>query len=359
MNRPLPGGLTSRPRKSDIGYEPDACWTEGGQKVWVEVKSGTHSFRNVRASLLGLAYLLSREPDSRALLVLPDSRITEDRLRAEVRLAEQTLRPEVMGRLSLVLGKDHGYFGIPDDLDKDFQLRLDGLIKKESPDGAKPRQFYYGVVAVMVHEWLLGHGPVTTDWLMKTVGCSYPTAARALQRLAHQLVRYSDRRAALRRFPREEWARFVTVAGEVRTTLRYADRSGQARSAHSLLRRLEKLGRSDVAVGGVEGARHYDPEIDLVGLPRLDLTLHCPDRRVDLSFVEQLDPALKETAERDAPASLVVHLLRRKASLFQPGDGGLQWADPVECLLDLHEARLEPQAKAFVNSLVKRNRKDI
>ena len=359
MNKPQTDGLATRPRKSDIGYEPDACWTVGGQKVWIEVKSGTHSFRNVRASLLGLAYLLSREPESRALLVLPDSRITEDRLRAEAGLAEQALRPQVMDRLSLVLGRDHSYFGIPDDFGKDFQLRLDDLIEKEAPDGAKPRQFYYGVVAVMVHEWLLGHGPVTTDWLMKTVGCSYPTAARALQRLGHALVRRTDRRAVLRRFPSEEWARLVAVADEVRATVRYVDQSGQARSAQSLLRRLEKLGRSDIAVGGVEGARHHDPEIDLAGLPRLDLTLHCPGRKVDLSFVEQLDPALERTDERDASASLVVHLLRRKKSLFVPGENGRQWADPVECLLDLHEARLEPQAKAFVSSLVKRNRKGI
>ena len=107
------------------------------------------------------------------------------------------------------------------------------------------------------------------------------------------------------------------------------------------------------------GARYYDPEIDLVGLPRLDLTLHCPGPRVDLGFVEQLDPALEKTDARDASASLVVHLLRRKKSLFVQGEKDRQWADPVECLMDLHEARLEPQAKAFVSSLVKRNRKNI
>jgi hypothetical protein len=46
----------------------------------------------------------------------------------------------------------------------------------------------------------------------------------------------------------------------------------------------------------------------------------------------------------------VIHALRRAESLFQPGEDGLPWADPVECLLDLHEARLESQALEFLNS---------
>lgn len=347
MSRPLTGGLTSRSLKSDIGYEPDACWREGGQPVWVEVKAGTHSFRNVRASLMGLAYLLANDPQSRALLVLPDSRITEERLHAEVRLAEQSLRPEVMQRLSLVLGKDHGYLGLPPDLGKDFRDWLDETIERESPEGAKPRQFHYAIVEVMLHQWLLGKEPVTTDWLMKTVGCSYPTAARALEKMGHAIVRRTDRRAVLRGFPGEEWARLVSLSDEIRSTARFVDRSGQTRSPQSLLRRLAQLGRDDIAVGGIEGARHYDPNIDLIGLPRLDLSLHCPGRRVDWGFIERLDPALERTEQRDAPAVLVVHLVRRKVSLFQSGADGMQWADPVECMLDLHEARLESQAKEF------------
>lgn len=353
MNRPLTGDLTSRSRKADIGYEPDACWREGQQRVWVEVKAGTHSFRNVRASLLGLAYFLSNDPESRALLVLPDSRITEERLYAEVHLAEQSLKPEVMQRLSLVLGKDHGYLGLPSDLGREFRDWLDELIEKESPEGTKPRQFYHAVVAVMLHQWLLGQGPVTTDWLMKTVGCSYPTAARALERLGHAIVRRTDRRAVLRAFPSEEWARMVTLSDEVRTTARFVDKSGQPRSSQSLLRRLAQIGRADLAVGGIEGARHYDPEIDLIGLPRLDLSLHCPGRRVDWSFIERLDPALEKTEQRDAPAVLVVHLVRRKVSLFQTDKDGMHWADPVECLLDLHEARLESQAKELLQFFIK------
>ena len=341
--------------KSDIGYEPDGRWKHGQHDVWVEVKFQTHSFRNVRASLLGLAYLLSGDPKARALLVLTDSRITEERLQAELRLAEQTLRPDVMQRLALVIEKDHGYLGLPPDLGSGFRVWLDELVNKESHEGNKRRQSHHAVLEILLHQWLLGKGPMTTDWIMKTAGSSYPTVANELRRLEHVLVRHSDRRVELRYFPSEEWARLVTLSDEVRATARFVDRSGQARSPQSLLRRLAQLGRNDLAVGGIAGARHYDPDIDLAGVPRLDLSMHCRDKRVDWSFVERLDPALEKTERRDEPAALAVHLVRREVSLFQSDDAGMQWADPVECLLDLHEARLEPQAREFLDFFVRRN----
>ena len=340
----MPSRLPNDRTRTDLGYKPDGRWRD----VWVEVKSQTHSFRNVRASLLGMAYLLASQPRHRGLLVLANSRITEQRLKSELRLVEQTLRPDVVQRLALVIEKNHGYVGIPSDLGDDFRVWLDDLVRKETRDG-KPRQTYFAILEVLLHQWLLGKGPMTTDWIMKTIGCSYPTVASALRRLDHVLIRHSDRRVELRRFPREEWARLVATSDEARSTTRFADRSGQKRSPEALLRRLATLQRTDLAVGGVLAARHYHPDLDLAGTPRLDLSLHCPAKRVDWSFVERLDPALEKTERRDEPAALAVHLVRREASLFQPGDGGLQWADPVECLLDLHEARLEAQAKEFLH----------
>ncbi len=345
---------TAHSWKSEIGYEPDACWRDGRHEVWVELKSRTHSFRNVRASLMGLAYLLSRDTHARAMLVLTDSRITENRRHEELELAAQTLRPDVMERLSLVMEKDHHYLGIPPDLGGNFRHWLDDQIDKSSHESKKPQQTHYAILKVLLHQWLLGQGPMTTDWLMKTTGLSYPTVANVLQRLEHVLIRHSDRRVELRQFPHEDWARLVALSDEARATVRYVDRSGQARSPQSLLRRLAEIKRDDLAVGGIAGARHYDPQIDLVGMPRLDLTLHCPSGREDLRFVERLDPALEKTEMRNDSAALVVHLLRRKDSLFQSSQAGAPWADPVECLLDLHEARLESQAKEFLAFFIKR-----
>ncbi len=351
MSRTLITGESRRSFKADIGYEPDGCWEGGAQKVWVEVKPGTHSFRNVRASVLGLAYLLALDPDSRALLVLPDSRISKNRQSDEWQLVEQTLRPDVARRLALVVTREGDYIGLPPDLEchDDFRPWLELLVEKESQRGSIPRHFYEEVLKVMIRQRLLVGKPVTTDWITKAVGCSYPTAANALQRMGYVVVRQTNRMSLLRLFPREEWNRLVSIADEVRGTKRFVDRSGQPRSPQSLLRRLATLGRSDLAIGGIEGARHYKPDIDLIGLPRLDLSLHCPKGRIDWSFVERLDPALQEAKERNTPAVLVVHLVRRQESFFETDASSTQWADPVECLLDLHEGRLESQAKELLN----------
>jgi hypothetical protein len=67
-------------------------------------------------------------------------------------------------------------------------------------------------------------------------------------------------------------------------------------------------------------------------------------------IVDQLDPALEVTKDRLEPTTLVIHAIRREVSFFEVRPQGINIADPVECLLDLHEMRLEPQAREFVRS---------
>jgi len=334
--------------RMEIGYEPDARWKE---ELWVEVKSGIHGFRNLRASILGLAYWLRMNPNDRGLLVVVDSRIANERLAKEQQLVENVLHPDVRRRLKVVGARKKQYIGLPADLGKDFRLWLDRLVLKQSPS-TKLRESFYTILEILLHQWLLGQGPMTSDWLMKTAGCSSPTVREALRLLDYCLRRQSDRKVELDRFPRDEWARLVAVSDKVRSTTSFVDRSNQPRSPESLLRRVQHLGRTDLAVGGVWGAKHYQPDLDLVGNPRLDLCLHCSDKRADLGFVEQMDPALEMTKRRDESPALVVHVVSRAVSLFQPNKEGLPWADPVECLLDLHEARLEAQARDFLNSFL-------
>ena len=360
MSQTLTAQDLRRTFKAEVGYEPDDCWEQGGHRVWVEVKPDTNSFRNVRASLLGLAYLQAIDPTSRSLLVLPESRISSARLNAEADLIKRTLRPDVADRLALVVLNDGVPIGLPHDLDREpFHSWLGEVVNRESNRGTKSRQSFEEILKVLIRQRWLVNEPVTTDWITKVVGCSYPTAASALQRISYVAIRHTNRMSRLRMFPREEWFRLVSIADQVRGTRRFVDRSGQPRSPQSLLRRVATLGRNDLAIGGIEGARHYKPDIDLIGLPRLDISLHCPKERIDWSFIERIDPALEETKDREARPSLVVHVLRRKESFFVPSDGananglqtGLKWADPVECLLDLHEAHLEPQAKELLDHM--------
>jgi hypothetical protein len=169
--------------------------------------------------------------------------------------------------------------------------------------------------------------------------------------LGSLLERRPDRRVILRWFPREEFARLLAVADRARSTTRFADQSGRPRTPESHLHRLETLNPPGLAIGGVLGARHYYPDLDLVGTPRLDLSLHSPGKRMNLDFLEKLDPALKRVEDPLAPANVVVHAVRQADAQFSPREGGLAWADPLECLFDLHEARLEMQAAQFLEAL--------
>jgi hypothetical protein len=208
----------------------------------------------------------------------------------------------------------------------------------------------------MLLRWSQGPEPVTSKSLQDSVGCNYRTVAAALRRLGKSLKRHSDRRVGLEYFPRDEWAKILATSERARSTLRYTAHSGRPRSLDSLTQRLKALGRTDIAIGGVLGATYHDPELDLVGVPRLDITVHAPHDRADIYFLRDLDPALKEVRAPDTQAHVVIHFLRRREPFFVKGREGLQLADAIECLLDLHEARLETQALGFVKALSDRRK---
>jgi hypothetical protein len=164
-----------------------------------------------------------------------------------------------------------------------------------------------------------------------------------------------DRSVSLRDAQPRDLQRLLSLSDHARATMRFADRSGQPRAPESHLRRLEKLATlrplTGIAIGGVIGARHYLPALDLVGTPRLDLSIHHGAHINPTSIAAQIDPALVVQPDPDLPADLVIHTIRHADPLFAPGSGPLPIADRVECLLDLYEARLELQATQFLNEL--------
>jgi hypothetical protein len=319
-----------------------------------------NAVRNLRAGLVDLAFALQDQSDHRALLVLSAPRISEKRLRHEWELVARTFRPEVTERLGLVVFQNGQMRGYPREPAASIRERLEGVIRSESARGGEPlprADHAYEIFKILVHQWMMDAGPMAVGNLEKTAGCAYPTVAKALERYSTEVNRNTNRSVELIAFPKVAWAAFLARGDEVRPTFRFADRSGQPRSPEAMISRLGKLHRGDVAVGGAVGARGHYPDLDLLGTPRVDLTMHCPGGRMDLGFVSRLDPALKPSVSREEPPALVIHVLRRKESYFSPATDGLRWADPVECLLDLHEARLEPQAKEFLTHFAGRRRK--
>lgn len=323
----------------------------------IEIKSGLNGVRGVREALLDLAYALQGRPASkRGLLVLVEPRITRARLAHEWELASKTFRPNIGDRLGIVLMERNELREFRGKLKPAMRNRLRKLVDREvgrSRPNLPRIEYQPEILKILVHEWLLNRGPITAERLARSAGCTYPTVASALGRLAPLLLRHSDRSVELNQFPTQAWAGLLASGDRIRHTLRFADRSGTPRSPDLLIRRLARLGRSDIAIGGVVGAKNLYGDLDIVGVPRLDVTVHCPQHHLDISFVQRADPALVLTQSHDEPAILAVHVIRRKEPFFIPGLDTVPRADPVECLSDLHEMHLEAQARELFSFFAK------
>lgn len=320
----------------------------------IEVKAGATALRGVRASLMGLAYATAARPGSEGFLVLPDVAVTRARLEHEWRLASTVFRPQLLDRLRLCIPQGDHFIGLPRDPEPEAQrvlARVVAHLHEGVGRGAVRRHASFVVFKVLLHHWLTSGEPVTNEWLSRASGFSYPTVAGVLRGLGGLVERRSDRRVRLRWFAQEELARLIAGSERARDTTRFADRSGQPRDPEQHLRRLESLAPPGVAIGGVLGARHRFPGLDLAGVPRLDLSRHCARAPLDTRFIQELDPALQRAEDPFEPAAVVVHAVRHADPFFVPRAGGLRWADPVECLLDLHEARLDSQAAELLEAL--------
>lgn len=342
--------IKTKLKKNKISYQPD--WEF--DNIWVEVKSRLTAFRLVRDALLQLACATSEQLCKKAILLLIEPNISYNKLFDEWQKIEKAFRPEILKRLSIVVFQDGQLLGIPNDPEPKLADALIKICKHEISSKknllSKP-DYKAEIYKILILKWLMNKGAITSDKLAKTAGCSYRTVANVLTELGNVLIRHSDRSVELKYFPSNAWEWLLVNLNKSRLTKRYSDCSGQPRSIDSLLKRLAKMEHVNIAVAGTLGAQHIYPEIDLIGTPRLDLTVHCPDKYLNIDFIEKLDPALKEELNPEKPASFVVHFVRRKTSFFETNPDGVAWADPVECLLDLHEMRLEPQALELLNFL--------
>tara|TARA_R110000850_G_scaffold187108_7_gene312971 strand:- start:1683 stop:2747 length:1065 start_codon:yes stop_codon:yes gene_type:complete len=324
-----------------------------------EVVSESRGTRSLRASLFRLAALIAEEREfNRAVLILVSPEVSRQRLKDEWRLASVTLRPEVFESLVLVVAEGYSIEVFAGHL-TEREHDAAGIVASESgrrkrPGGVRKGPAVFEILRVLLTRWSRREGPITSKELAAICDCTYPTVAASLRELDRHIVRHSDRSVELEKFPKDAWFKLVASAEKIRSTHLYADRSGIPRSPEALMKRLERLNRYEVAVGGVVGARHYYPGLDLVGTPRVDLTVKREGALPATSeLIRKIDPALKP-AKPGETVALAVHYLHRKESFFVRTQKDWQAADEIECLLDLHESRLEAQALEFQQYLSRR-----
>lgn len=331
---------SNKSRPADIGWKVDGHWGEWG----VSVKASLHTTRDLRAALLSMAYAARFEAASKWACVLVNTKMTSRRLQDELEMFKATVTGDVAARVWLGKTQKSGKLegaGCPipadwlDQLVQQAAARATPLVRGASK---------YEVLSLLTLHWLQGVPPQSADALCQAAGVSYPTLAAVLKELDldHAVERDSSRKVHLNRLPQDAWKRWAVAKTRVRKTVRFVDYAGQARSPEEMVQRLRRLKLPNVAVAGVLGAKHYYPQLDITSSPRLDLTVHGDSANLD--FVDQLDPGLQRSTNPADTPQLVVHYLLRPQAFFEVDSDGTVWADPVECLADLFEARLNSQA---------------
>jgi hypothetical protein len=340
------------------GYVADAI---AGDMIF-EVKRYASESKRLNGTLFELAQVASARNQSRVILVLTEPVLSIERISSTWSSVTEVLRSDLAARMAIWIRREEPseerYIGFPSGpCEAEVQL-IDEIL--ESPSitewhrGPSQGNSLSEVLRLLLCRWLTNKGPITLTEIGETLGYTFKPVRASLDELSRYLIQHGNRGVELATFPRDAWARLVHNSAAVRGTLHFTNRADNGRTPESLLRRFQKLGLPHIAVSGVEGARQYFPQIDLIGLPRLDLCIHARTAKPDLGFIRSLDPGLEQASNRDASGPLVLHFLHRKSSLFENG-----WADPVECLLDLHEMRLESQASQFLRSFPAANKESL
>jgi len=335
---------------------PISKWRNCG----VSILRGAHAIRDLRSGLLDLVYWLDAHPEQWGLLVLADTRLGKNSLAKELERSRGVIRSDLVDRIEVVILNDPDELALSIEflnLPTDDRRGLRDHIRKQLQKTRRrriPQSAHDLVFETLVNRWLLRHGPMTTESLMEATGFSYPPVAKALNDLESSIKRYSNRRIDLAGFPRQEWRRYLSQLERKNLARKFVVPEGLSRSPEFMLKRIEKVQSENVAIGGVHAARHYYPDLDLVGAPRLDLAFHCPSGEIDLKWIRQIDAAL-EPVESDAQTpQLVIWPVFRVESMFKAhSNKELRFADPVSCLAALHDARLESQAGELVAAFEK------
>lgn len=349
---------------------------DGGDYL-VELKQGLASTRDLRAVMLSMAMTLNTG-DNQAIFILvllqPEMALgtVYDEWSKFYHAVSQNLRKQ----LELLVYDETGFNRVAPSANdyETARLPMSELIKiinrvskpvKGKGELPQPDLFHI-VTTILIKNLVRENKFLQTKELQELACCSYPSVQRVLHKLEPWLERDSSRSLRLRHFPTDVWWKLLSHADNARHTLYFKDVSGQPRSIENMLKRFCKLNLPNMAVGGVTGSLSHFPKLDIVGSPRLDLNVHQPSkqkrvRRTSLSptlilspeeIASKIDPGLEETTNPNDPIQLAIHYIRHKPCYFTyDEDLDMQIADEVECLFDLHGARLTPQAEQFLNHL--------
>ncbi len=327
-----------------------------GPDVLVDIRR-TSTARDVREALVALAYAVGTAPrPASGLCVIVDSRISGDRLRAELDRFRTIVRPDLGPQLYLAAAKDGEVMYLDGEIPETsqaFAKALSDAVREGSAAAGATRITRQQVKAALVERALCSLPPLTMADLRRQTGASYQTADAALLELQKlgvvtgerdgPILLHGLRPLVLRKLADEH--------ATARKSVRFVDPSGNARAPSAMADRLmllrSKRGMDRVAISGVLGASGHFPDLNITAAPRLDLCVYDGDQR----FVDKLDAGLLRIDDQSLKPVLVLHI-QRDCRPPQIVDKEPALAARLDCLADLEDLGLQAEAEEFAYQLI-------
>nr|WP_315463328.1 hypothetical protein [uncultured Rhodoferax sp.] len=290
--------------------------------------------RDLRTLLLDAAYEIQSKPDfTGAHVYLHNCTLARKRVEAEVEQFKRIAQPRIAKRIFVY------------DMRSPAVRETVSVLPQSVAAADLPRKpttaSQEAVLAYLLERHLQSLPGVSISTIAAETKASVPTIYKALNAYAYCLEKDpEDKTLRLTKFEPKDWFHWIQRTNRL-SSVYFVDRSGAPRSSSRLAKYLARLGRDDLAIGGLMGAMHHLPEIDATAAPQLDILLHG-SARSDLSFIEQIDPGLVRTKEPIDPAYVVVHFIDRPQSLFK-SQGGQNWGTLPDCIANMHKAGLAHQ----------------
>lgn len=330
----------------------DGVWR--GQEGDIAVAVCTsHSVRDLRAQLVALAYQVrALGGSSMGVCIASGTRLTEERMNAEITQFRRLLDGSLATRLHIVraqAGRITGALDTPGE----FQAWALDLLRGESTSQTRLMPAQQLVVSALAQMRMANATPSAIKDLQAECQASYPTVAKALKTLAGRgLLEDMQRGQGVRFRPLDasEWMDLATDHARHRQVVLYADPTRLTTPSRLAIHALQLLARNGLPrstrIGGVVGAAHHFPLLDITAPCRLDITAPAdPDYIADT-----IDAGLVRTQAAKRDAVVAIHLEPIRTS--QPGP----YAGWLECLADLIELGYIAQAREMAVVMERINR---
>lgn len=298
--------------------------------------------RDLRAEVVSLAAELvgTRTPGR---LTIRDSAISASTVRGEWDRLLRALDPGIRSRMRLDIERSSTHY------DAKHAIPID-----------RPN-YRFEVLRLLLGAGLIPAGADSLKGLLARIGASQTPIREAIIELKRAGVVNAAGRS-LKVSPEDLSQELLARVGALPRTLRFRyERGAQIKPPAALLERALPLlqdvsrgGWEQIALSGAAVAHADVPQLDLMGIPRLDLVAQVPRDAKDFdgSLLRQLDDGLELEPSVLAPAPVVVTLVRADTPFFRVASlGNARCAFPADVFFSLLDMGLRDQALQYARVL--------